>query len=83
MQEQPSLFTSVSFALEWAKDHVQFESSQLVSQAPWSKTYKLKGPRDSATLKLVPPNLIRSSKTFPALAQSFPANLPHVISNDE
>jgi hypothetical protein len=83
MQTQPLLFTSVSFALKWAGRHLDFDSSELLSQAPWARTYKLNGGSESAILKMVPPALVQTSKTYPALAQSFPLNLPNVISEDE
>lgn len=83
MQAQPPLFTSVSFALEWARNFLQFESSELLSQAPWARTYKLNGRSDSAILRMVPLALVQTQKTFPVLAQHFPLNLPNVISRDE
>ena len=76
------IFTSDDYALDWARSHLQFDSSKLVTEAPWARTYKLFGGSDQAFLKLLPPACSRSTTTTPILAHQFPQNLPEVISKD-
>lgn len=79
---QPRIFTSDDYALDWARSHLQFDSSELVSNAPWARTYKLHGRSDQAFLKLLPPACSQSTTTTPVLARQFPHHLPEVISRD-
>ncbi len=80
---QQRIFTSENYALDWARNHLPFDSSELVSRAPWGMTYKLSGRSGRAYLKLLPPALSNSSVTAPALARRVPENLPEVISKDD
>ncbi len=69
--------------MDWARNHLPFDTSELVSRAPWGMTYKLSGKSGRAYLKLLPPALSNAPATTPALTRRFPENLPEVISKDD
>ena len=79
---QQLVFTSDSYALDWAKKHLDFDKSELVSEAPWARVFRLNGKSGGAYLRVLPPALKNSSLTLPFLTRRFPQHMPELISND-
>jgi tetratricopeptide (TPR) repeat protein len=69
-------------ALQWARGSFAFETSELVTDAPWAKTYRLGGVGGSAYLKLIPAVQAPVLTPLVALHRHFPRELPRVQAFD-
>lgn len=69
-------------ALQWARGSFAFDTHEVVTDAPWAKTYRLDGPGGSAYLKLIPPIQAAVLPPVVALHRHFARALPHVQAFD-
>ena len=69
-------------AREWAQGFVDFDKTELVSDAPWAKSYRLSRGHEAAYLKVLPPQQAGVLAPVAALAQHFPVRIPKVLAHD-
>ena len=69
-------------AREWAQLFVDFDTTELVSDAPWAKSYRLSRGNEAAYLKLLPPHQAGVLEPVAALARHFPVRIPKVLAYD-
>ena len=69
-------------AREWARRFVDFDTTELVSDAPWAKSYRLSRGKEAAYLKLLPSQQAGVLEPLAALARRFPVRIPKVLAYD-
>ena len=69
-------------AREWAQGFVDFDKTELVSDAPWAKSYRLSRGSEAAYLKVLPPHQAGVLEPVAALARHFPVRIPKVLAYD-
>jgi tetratricopeptide (TPR) repeat protein len=74
--------TTDNAALDWARATFAFDNSEVVTDAPWAKTYRLAGQAGAAYLKILPQRQAAVLTPLAALAQHFDRQLPRLLALD-
>ncbi len=69
-------------AMIWSRQFASFSESELVSDHPWSRTYRLYDEHTSCYLKVVPKCQAQALNAILALSKEFPGQVPHVLGLD-
>ena len=69
-------------AMIWSRQFARFSAHELISDHPWSRTYRLNGAKSTSYLKVVPKRQAHALNAISALTIDFAGLVPHVLGLD-
>jgi tetratricopeptide (TPR) repeat protein len=69
-------------ARKWAQGFFDFEQTELVTDTPWARSYRLSRAGEAVYLKILPAQQAGVLPAVAALAAHFPLRIPNVLAHD-